>query len=421
MPSNDQKISNLDEYLRKGKQLLVQVQNISKTTCPPRRYKGGELAKVLGVSPQAVYGAEREGRLPAPDLDPANGRRLGATQEQMLMMQRLFDTRPEGAGSGEAITISFSNFKGGCWKTTSAWYAGTYYAQLGYKVLFIDVDPQASLTQNCGIMPDSETSYENTLGPYLSEDGEIDPVTNEPFSIRNIRHIIRDTVTCNLKIIPSALALAGTDFELTTELVGASMSGSAEHKLAIFHRIRNVVDELKKDFDIIIMDGTPSLGILPLNIIFASDVLVVPVPTESNDFASTMTFCDLYREHCSMFLGYFGNNIKLPEVLFMPTRYSASEQNSTSGSAFVLDQIRNTFGKDCMFSVIRRHDAVVSNLTLLRRTAFQVNAKDAGISREALAKAIQNFSETFDEILKRTLLAKPQLVEAAKAKGGVPA
>ncbi len=77
-------------------------------------------------------------------------RRLGATLEQILVMQEYFDTLPWRRDDEEPVVMSFTNFKGGCWKTTTSWYAGSYYANLGYRVLFVDLDPQASLTLNCG-------------------------------------------------------------------------------------------------------------------------------------------------------------------------------------------------------------------------------------------------------------------------------
>jgi chromosome partitioning protein len=91
----------------------------------------------------------------------------------------------------------------------------------------------------------------------------------------------------------------------------------------------------------------------------------------------------------------------MPEMVFLPTRFSPSEKTATLGSEFVLNQIRETFGASCMKSVIKKHESVVSNLSLLRRTVFDINAGDGGVSREARKKAILNFSSVFDEVLER--------------------
>lgn len=361
---------------------------------PPRRFRGRETEQLVGMTQQAIYKAQREGRLPPPDLDQ-NGRRLRPRHQQILEMQNYFDTSPHCTDEEEAVVLSFTNFKGGCWKTTTSWYAGSYYAMRGFRVLFIDVDPQASLTTNCGLMPDIDTSHEQSIGPYIMEE--------EGFPGEWIANAVRDTHLENMKIIPSTLALAGVEYDLTNTIVEARESGSIDRLLGCFHKIRDVIQVLKKDYDIIIMDGTPSLGLLPLNIVFASDTVIVPVPTESNDFASTLTFCDLYHESGSTILNHFGDDIALPKMLYLPTRFSASEKNATSGSSMVLSQIRATFGEDCLDEVIRKHEAVVSNLTLMRRTAFDINASDAGLKTETLNRATSNFSAVFDEILDKAV------------------
>lgn len=401
---NKERLADIAEYIGKGEDLLKKIQFTSESSLPQRRYRGADLAAIVGVTPQAIYAAQREGKIPMPDTDPESGKRLGTTHEQAMEMKRHFGTLPTRAPGELAVTVCVSNFKGGCWKTTTAWYAASYYAQLGYKVLAIDLDPQGSLTQNCGIIPDAETSFEDSLAPYIIDTGETDDEGHPLNDLSTIHRLVRDTQIANLKIIPSTLSMSSVELYLPIELSNAAAAGSDEDRLDVFHRVKTCVNEFKEEYDIIIIDGTPSLGMLPMNILFASDTVIVPVPTESNDFASTITFCNLYFEHAETFVKNFGGRLKIPQTLYMPTRYSSSSQNVTKGSAFILEMIRSTFGKDCLRSVVRRHDAVVSNLTLLRRTAFQVSAKDAGINNASLRKAIDNYSEAFDEILERAIL-----------------
>ncbi len=173
--------------------------------------------------------------------------------------------------------------------------------------------------------------------------------------------------------------------------------------LRLFHRVLDSINYVKQDFDIVIMDGTPSLGLLPLNIIFASDVVVVPVPTEITDFASTLAFGDLYKDQVESLARFFGENLDLPDMLYLPSRFSPSEKNATLGSEFVLSQIRRTYGTACLQSVIKKHEAVVSNLSLMRRTVFDVNASDGTVNRDSRKRAISNFKTVFDEILERAV------------------
>ena len=389
-------ITRLDRYLETGHNLIRDIKRIAEDQMPPRRFKGAELSELVGASLSTIYMAEKEGRLPPPDVDPKTHRRLGATLEQVMGMQNYFDTLPWRRDDEEAVVMSFTNFKGGCWKTTTSWYAGSYYANLGYRVLFVDLDPQASLTHNCGILPDFETSHEQSLGPYILEE--------EGFPPEWASNVIRDTHLENLKIIPSTLQLAGVENALSNAIMESrSSQDRVARMMHWFHRVRDIVGQVKQNFDIVIMDGTPSLGLLPLNIIFASDTVIVPVPTEITDFASTLSFGDLYKEQSETLHTVFGEELLLPEMLFLPTRFSASEKNATLGSEFVLKQIQNTFGPDCMQSVIKKHEAVVSNLSLMRRTVFDVNAGDANVNRESRKRAMANFKTVFDEILERAV------------------
>jgi len=389
-------ITRLDRYLETGHTLIRDIKRIAEDQMPPRRFRGADLSELVGASLSTIYMAEKEGRLPSPDVDPNTRRRLGATLEQVMGMQRYFDTLPWRRDDEEAVVMSFTNFKGGCWKTTTSWYAGSYYANLGYRVLFVDLDPQASLTHNCGILPDFETSHEQSLGPYILEE--------EGFPPEWAGNVIRDTHLENLKIIPSTLQLAGVEYALSNAIMESRSSQDRIGRMMHwFHRVRDIVSQVKQNFDIVIMDGTPSLGLLPLNIIFASDTVIVPVPTEITDFASTLSFGDLYKEQSETLHAVFGEELSLPEMLFLPTRFSASEKNATLGSEFVLKQIQNTFGPDCMQSVIKKHEAVVSNLSLMRRTVFDVNAGDANVNRESRKRAMANFKTVFDEILERAV------------------
>lgn len=396
MITDNDSITRLGRYLETGHDLIRDIKRIAEDQMPPRRFKGAELSELVGASLSTIYMAEKEGRLPPPDVDPSSHRRLGATLKQVMKMQHYFDTLPWRRDDEEAVVMSFTNFKGGCWKTTTSWYAGSYYANLGYRVLFVDLDPQASLTLNCGILADFETSHEQSLGPYILEE--------QGFPPESVGNVIRDTHLENLKIIPSTLQLAGVEYALSNAIMEArSSQDRLSRMMRWFHRVRDTVDQVKQNFDIVIMDGTPSLGLLPLNIIFASDTVVVPVPTEITDFASTLSFGDLYKEQSETLYEVFQEELKLPEMMFLPTRFSASEKNATLGSEFVLKQIQRTFGQDCMQSVIKKHEAVVSNLSLMRRTVFDVNAGDANVNRESRKRAMANFKTVFDEILERAI------------------
>ncbi len=412
--TNDEKIEIVDAWIDACGEFLEDLQSFSNEHVEPRRYKGAELVDVVGVtSINTIYVAEREERLPKADFND-NNRRIGATLEQVLEMQDYFKTSPSRLDDEETQIISFTNFKGGCYKSTTAQYAGAYYANKGMRVLLVDLDPQASLTMSVGLFPDVDSSYEVSMAPLIEEDSDFlegcveeveggEDIIHEP---KTIRDVVRKTYLPNMDIIPSCLDLAGVEFGLSNEIVAARDSQDDGTVANVFFRVRNALDEIKDDYDIVILDGTPSLGLLPLNIIMASDTVIIPVPTEATDFASTRSFAKLYKQSAETLNTAFGDNAPLPDMMVLPTRYSPSEHNATVSSKEILDAIRKIFAADCLDTVIRKHESVVSNLSFFRRTVFDVNPGDCSVSREARKKAIANFSTVFEEILEKAVYPK---------------
>ena len=313
-----------------------------------RSFRGKDLAKAVGVPDvRYIYDAEQSGHLPSPKSD--KGTRQGSSLADVIRMQEHFKTRPWRHSEDTPAIIAFTNFKGGCWKTTTSWYAGTCYANQGFRVLLVDVDPQASLTLNCGLLPDIEVDDEDSLGPHLKDEAD-----------RSAKSLIRDTYLPNMKIIPACLGLATVDLKLTLQMMNSSTDTD---KLEVLSRLDAVIEEVQDDFDIIIMDGTPSLGVLTMNIILAANIIVAPVPTELTDFASTLSFCELVAQQMSLVGNVAqaaGVDPDAPHVLFLPTRFSP-EGTKTSGSQEVLELIQETFGDRALSTPIRKHDAAVSN------------------------------------------------------------
>ena len=144
------------------------------------------------------------------------------------------------------IIISLLNHKGGVGKTTSAVNIGAGLVELGKKVLLVDLDPQANLTLSFGIGRQPVTIYEAMRG-----ESEL-----QPFTIRE-----------NLDIVISTLDLSGVEMELSNE-------AGREYIL------REVFDPLVDNYDFIILDCPPSLGLLTLNALTCSNYVIIPLQTE---------------------------------------------------------------------------------------------------------------------------------------------
>ena len=147
--------------------------------------------------------------------------------------------------------ISFANQKGGVGKTTSCVNIAASLGILGYKVLIIDLDPQGNTTSGVGI---SKKGLKGTTKELLS--GEL-----------SAREVIIETPYDNLSVIPTNTTLAGAEFDLFD---------FDESEC----RMKKALEEVKGEFDYILIDCPPSLGMLTINAFTASDGVIVPMQCE---------------------------------------------------------------------------------------------------------------------------------------------
>jgi chromosome partitioning protein len=140
--------------------------------------------------------------------------------------------------------ISVSNHKGGVGKTTSTVNIGAALAVLGHSVLLIDLDPQANLSQSLGIAEGHEPNiYQNLRG-----EARVQPVN----------------VAERLDIIPSSLDLSGAEVEL---------AGEAGRE----YILEELLEPIKFRYDFILIDCPPSLGLLTINALTASNEVLIPI------------------------------------------------------------------------------------------------------------------------------------------------
>jgi chromosome partitioning protein len=151
------------------------------------------------------------------------------------------------------MIISVSNQKGGVAKSTTAINLSAGLALEGYKVLLIDTDPQANASQ-VFIHPEVEVPLEKSL-------------YNVIVNFTPLASVIRKTDFPNLQIVPAHIRLSGIDLELSQAFDSRS------------ERLKRALEKVQDQFDYIIFDTPPSLGILTINAFTASDKLLVPVST----------------------------------------------------------------------------------------------------------------------------------------------
>lgn len=146
--------------------------------------------------------------------------------------------------------IAIANQKGGVGKTTTSVNISAILAKKGRKVILIDGDPQGNATSGLGV----DKNVENSL---------YDILVNEV----DINETLQDTCIKNLKVCPSNVNLAGAEVELVNLM-------SREQ------RLKEKLDEVKNDYDYILIDCPPSLGLITLNAFTAADSVLIPVQCE---------------------------------------------------------------------------------------------------------------------------------------------
>ena len=149
-----------------------------------------------------------------------------------------------------ATIVSVANQKGGVAKTTSVASLGAAFAEQGKRVLLVDLDAQACLTFSLGVDPDE-------VGSSINE------VLLGRASIADVRVACDDGVD----LVPSVIDLAGAEAQLLPR-------PGREYIL------RTVLEEVRDQYDVILLDCSPSLGVLTLNALTASQALIIPMPCE---------------------------------------------------------------------------------------------------------------------------------------------
>ena len=219
------------------------------------------------------------------------------------------------ASASRPRVFAVANQKGGVGKTTTTVNIGACFAELGQKVLIIDLDPQANATTGLGLNP---RQLEHSLYDVLLHGVALEDVV-EPVAVKD------------LYVAPASLDLAGAEIELVPAF-------SRERKLK--EAIETVID----DYDVILIDCPPSLGLLTINGLTAASEVLVPIQTEYYALEG---------------LGQLIRNVdlvtrNLNQTLQLSTIVLVMFDARTKLSAQVADEVREHFGDKVCRQVIPR-------------------------------------------------------------------
>jgi chromosome partitioning protein len=240
------------------------------------RFAISKAAELVGRGASAIREAEKEGRLPTRERTASN-RRVNYTLADLNHMRDVFGTRPWRDPGDPLAILAVQNFKGGVGKSTIAVHLAQYLAIRGYRVLLMDCDSQASTTMMFGLVPDRDVDEMATLYGYLHDEGMI-----------GLRPLLRKTHFDNLWLLPANLKLYNAEYE-----IAAFIAQNGREGYAFIDKIGEAIATVADDFDVVIMDPPPALGMISLSVLTAANAMVIPMPPSMIDFSSTASFLSM--------------------------------------------------------------------------------------------------------------------------------
>jgi chromosome partitioning protein len=242
------------------------------------------------------------------------------------------------------MIISISNHKGGVGKTTSAVNIGVGLKNEGKKVLLVDLDPQANLTQSLGLQTAGKTIYHAMKGDALP--------------------VLHSTVD----VVPSSLDLAAIESELASKIARESV-------------LKKLLAPHKDKYDYILIDCPPSLGILTINAFTASDEIFIPLQAEYlalSGLSKMMEIMELIRTELNPALKIGG--------IFLTQFDNRKVLNRN-----ILEGVKEQFPNDVFNSIIRE------NVSLAEAPISQRHIYDYS----ARSKGAEDYAALVTEIIKK--------------------
>lgn len=378
------------KILRHAGMLSNQLQQLRARMYPPnsekhlRFFLTNEVSKLTSIPDSTLKLLSIEGRGPVPSrlennhraytLNQINALRNFFAEQKPAEAQRFL---PHRRGGEHLQVLAISNFKGGSAKTTTSIHLAHFLALHGYRVLAIDLDPQASLSAMFGAQPEVDVGPNETIYAALRYDEQRRP----------IRDIIRKTYFDGIDLIPGNLEVM--EYEHDTPRVIAQRGGGVDG--IFFERLKMALLEVEGDYDIVVLDTPPSLGFLTLSAIYAATGMIVTVHPAMLDVASMSQFLLMMGDLIQV-LNENGAELSQDFFRYLITRHDPNDQPQSQ----VVAMLRHLFGSDVLLATAVESTAVEA-AGLAKRSLYELEIGQVG--RDTLRRAREAMDAVNESIL----------------------
>ncbi|MDB6179522.1 plasmid partitioning protein RepA [Paracoccus sp. Z330] len=376
---------NLNAVIRQHSELIAnQLHAQRENLFPPdahkqmRKFTSGEAATLLGVNDSYLRKLHLEGKGPSPALTSGNRRLYSAEdiQELRVLLEKTARNQGDylpGRREGDHMqVIGVMNFKGGSAKTTTAAHLSQRLALKGYRVLAIDLDPQASLTALHGVQPEYDLPDGGTIYDAIRYQ---DPAP--------IHEVIRKTYMPNLDLIPGNLEL----MEFEHETPRALAQGNAG---LFFFRVREALAQIDDNYDVVVIDCPPQLGFLTMSALSAATGVLVTIHPEMLDVMSMSQFLRMTADLMDV-IAESGADMSHDWMRYLLTRYEPTDAPQNRIVAF----LRTMYGDKVLNAPMLKSTAI-SDAGLTKQTLYEVER--SAFTRTTYDRAIESLNAVNDEI-----------------------
>jgi chromosome partitioning protein len=355
-----------------------------------RRFTLKEATDLLGVHPTTLYELWEKDDLQLPKGEKTTGSRLFSLEEIHRIQEHLQLLPRQKYGIRRAVAVAIANFKGGVAKTFTSVCAAQYFSMHGYRTCLIDIDPQGSSTSTFGI-DTSSVQDRHTVAAYYYGKEFLDRTDPELWT-GTLKTAVQPTYWHGLDIVAANLMLYESEFAL-------GMRQQTDSNFKFFSPLRDAIESIREDYDVIIIDTPPSLSFSTTAAIAAADGLVIPAPAAMLDLESGKAFLTLLSKMMEVMANYgFEKRFDFLKVLI--SKY----QSDVSSQRRLAVWTQSIFGEYCLEEAMLS-SKVIENLgprfmTLYeaRAEAYEKKKPDTSadgrsppkISRAALKRALES-------------------------------